>query len=215
MKEKQAADATQQKAVRHQLRRLGFYISDFTADAGGFVESDIDTLIAHGVLTVDEPPPLTEQASSDAPRQADWFWEGSVQDALIAYLVSAGWLIERTADTASRQQGIDVVAVRGERRLAVEVKGFPSTTYARGPKMGQPKPTAPTLQARHWFAGALLTAIATKGKEPAFEVALALPDVPRYRRLFDQTRWAFERLAIGLYLISESGAVTVLVESGQ
>jgi hypothetical protein len=108
-----------------------------------------------------------------------------------------------------------MLASRGGRRFAVEVKGFPSATYARGRRAGQPKPTEPTLQARHWFAGALLTAIAKKGKEPAFEVALALPDVPPYRRLFEQTRWAFERLAIGLYLIPENGAVAVLVEPGQ
>jgi hypothetical protein len=31
--------------------------------------------------------------------------------------------------------------------LDIEVKSFPATTYARGPKAGQPKPTPPTPRA--------------------------------------------------------------------
>jgi hypothetical protein len=108
----------------------------------------------------------------------DWFWEGHVQAATVAHLVRAGWTIERAANTARREQGIDVIASKDGRRLAVEVKGFPSALYARGSKAGQPKPTSPALQARHWFAGALLASILTTSKLGRSELALALPDVP-------------------------------------
>jgi hypothetical protein len=161
--EKQAADETREKALRRQLRRLGFHISDFTADAGGLVESDIDALIARGVITIEEPPVSSERETLERVSR-DWFWEGTVQDALVAYLVSAGWVVERTADTASREQGIDVLAIRDGRRLAVEVKGFPSAQYAGVPKAGQPKPTAPSLRARHWFASAAPDSDCDKGK---------------------------------------------------
>jgi hypothetical protein len=138
----------------------------------------------------------------------DWFWEGRVQDALVAHLLAQGWSIEQTSDTASRERGIDVLASRPNRRLAVEVKGFPSTRYARGEKAGQPKPTSPALQARHWFAGALLTALVTRSKYgEGLELALALPDMPRFRGLIEQTGWALERTEIGVYLVREDGTV--------
>lgn len=139
---------------------------------------------------------------------SDWFWEGNVQRAVAGYLINEGWVIESETDTASRARGIDIVAVNKQRRLAIEVKGFPATTYARGPKAGQPKPTPPTLQARHWLAQALLTTLLTRTRHADHEIAIALPNVPRYRTLLDEVEWALERLAIGAYLVAEDGAVT-------
>jgi hypothetical protein len=104
--------------------------------------------------TIDETP--VEPAGDPA---APWYWEGNVQASVARFLVAAGWTIESAADTASRQRGIDLLATKEGRRLGVEVKGYPGTVYARGARAGQPKPTAPTTQARHWFAQALLTAV--------------------------------------------------------
>ena len=36
------------------MRAIGFYISDFAADPGGFVVSDLDGLIGRGAITVIE-----------------------------------------------------------------------------------------------------------------------------------------------------------------
>jgi len=47
------------------------------------------------------------------------------------------------ADTESKAPGIDLLAVKGARWLAVEVKGYPSTTYDHGPK-----PRLPSLRNR-------------------------------------------------------------------
>lgn len=127
-----------------------------------------------------------------------WFWEGNVQTALVAHLQADGWTIERAADTAVRTRGVDIVARKGRRRLAVEVKGYPATTYARGPKAGQPKPTAPTLQARHWYAEALLTSLLTRAKYAGYELALALPEMPRFHSLPKDTDWALGRVGIGV-----------------
>ena len=142
----------------------------------------------------------------------DWFWEGEVQTAVARHLAAAGWTVERQADTSARERGVDILAVRGRRKLAVEVKGFPSTTYARGPKAGQPKPTAPTLQARHWFAEALLTSLLTKSANAKHEIALALPDVPRFREFVKATASALEQLYIGVYLVGENATVTRVID---
>jgi Holliday junction resolvase len=47
--------------------------------------------------------------------------EGHVQAAIVAHLERDGWTIEREADTASHEPGIDVLASRDGRSLAVEV----------------------------------------------------------------------------------------------
>jgi hypothetical protein len=130
---------------------------------------------------------------------SDWFWEGNVQRAVVGHLVDEGWTIESETDTASRARGIDIVATNNQRRLAVEVKGFPATTYARGPKAGQTKPTPPTLQARHWLAEALLTTLLTRTRHADHEIAIALPDVPHYRALLGK-RMSLEEIAEKLNL---------------
>jgi hypothetical protein len=50
--EKQTADRSRQKALRARMRSIGFYISDFAAEPGGFGVSDLDDLISRGVITV-------------------------------------------------------------------------------------------------------------------------------------------------------------------
>jgi hypothetical protein len=122
-------------------------------------------------------------------------------------LPGRGWTIESVADTASRQRGIDLVAIKGDRRLAVEVKGYPGTVYARGERAGQPKPTAPTTQARHWYAQALLTAVLTGGSDERTEIALAFPDMPRFRELIGRSEWALRGLGLRVFLADESGHV--------
>jgi hypothetical protein len=51
IREKQTAPADRQKALRGKMRGLGFYITDY-ADFAGFVESDLDEMIARGTITV-------------------------------------------------------------------------------------------------------------------------------------------------------------------
>lgn len=47
------ADRAEQKVVRASMRRLGFYISDFTSSTEGFTASDFDTLVEQGRIIVD------------------------------------------------------------------------------------------------------------------------------------------------------------------
>jgi hypothetical protein len=158
--------------------------------------------------TIDETP--VEQAGDTA---APWYWEGNVQASVARFLVAAGWTIESAADTASRQRGIDLVATKAGRRLAVEVKGYPGTVYARGARAGQPKPTAPTTQARHWFAQALLTAVLVGGSEERADVAIAFPDMPRFRDLITRSEWALRRLGVCVFLVGEGSEVEELLRS--
>lgn len=138
----------------------------------------------------------------------DWAWEGNVQSGVVTQLAAKGWRIVAVADTARPQRGADIIAERDGTRLLVEVKGWPSATYARGDRAGQPKPTQPTLQATHWFAEALITLI-RRGDDLGARLALALPDMPRYRALLAEAGWAIERLEIIVYLVEADGAVQI------
>jgi hypothetical protein len=156
-----------------------------------------------------EASPIERAVDPTAP----WYWEGNVQATVARFLVSEGWVIESVADTASRQQGIDLMATNGARRLAVEVKGYPGTVYARGERAGQPKPTAPATQARHWFAQALLTAVLVGDSEEYAEVAVAFPDMPRFRDLIKRSEWALRRLGVRVFVVGEGGEVEELLGS--
>jgi hypothetical protein len=160
-------------------------------------------------------PPSPPSLSAPQPIGDDepWFWEGSVQATLADHLVAQGWRIVSQADTATQERGIDLEVSRDGTTLAIEVKGWPKTTYQRGPKKGQPKSTQPTLQAKHWFADAFFSLVRLHSKRPEIALAMALPDYPRYRSLLDGTRWAFAQLGFGLFLVREDGSVNAEVEA--
>jgi hypothetical protein len=117
-------------------------------------------------------------------------------------------VLPRVADTATRERGIDVLAVRDGRTLAVEVKGFPSRgTYSDPARAAETKPTQPGTQARHWYAQAILKAMLTLGEFPGYDVAIGPPDVPTYRHLHERTHSSLDRAGIRVLFVSERGAV--------
>jgi hypothetical protein len=143
---------------------------------------------------------------------ADWYWEGNVIIALARSLEAEGWTVRRTADAGRREQGVDLVAVSGGRTLMVEAKGYPTTTYTRGPQAGQPKPTLPVSQARQWFSHALLECVLMRRKYPMAEIAMAFPRMETYLRLIERTRSSLARLGFGVYAIASDGRTQVLVQ---
>lgn len=144
---------------------------------------------------------------ADAFEGRPWFWEGRVQDALAAHLAAEGWDVRETADTESKAPGIDLLATMAERWLAVEVKGYPNTTYDHGPKRGMPKPTQPTNQARQWFSHALLGMMLLRHRRPDAEIAICFPRFKTYESLLERTRLSFELLGFGVYLVGKDGSV--------
>jgi hypothetical protein len=194
---------------RRLLRRLDKPPSDWSSSVRGTVPpgrtSGEPTKAASPESTAGEEP---EPAAGEPT--TEWFWEGNVQQALIAHLMRDGWRIEAQADTASGQHGVDVVARKCEIMLLIEVKGYPSTAYVRGERAGQPKPTKPSLQAHHWFSGALTTTILRKGDYPTAQLAMAFPEALTYSSLSARAAWALEVLNIWVYLVGKDGRVRLL-----
>ncbi|MDP9460681.1 MAG: hypothetical protein M3Q22_10680 [Actinomycetota bacterium] len=82
-----------------------------------------------------------------------------------------------------------------------------STTYARGPRIGQPKPTPPTLQAKHWYADLLLSVARLRQRHTEDVIAIGLPDTARYRTLLAETSRALAALEVQVLLVSEPDRV--------
>jgi hypothetical protein len=141
----------------------------------------------------------------------DWFWEGNVQEMLADHLESEGWEVLLKSDSRRRSQGYDLLVMKGSRRLAIEVKGYPSTEYRDPAKQGKTKPTQPQTQARHWFSHALLSAFSYY-RTTDHEVAVAFPDFGTYQNLLEKTRRGFEQLGIGAFFVREDGCVYSAIE---
>jgi len=113
----------------------------------------------------------------------------------------------QTADTHSKERGVDIKATKAGAVLLIEAKGYPSNKYRDPRRSAEPKPTNPTNQAQHWYSHALLKALRLQSKNPSAVVVIALPDFPRYRALFDETRGGLEKLGISVLAVSDAGDI--------
>ena len=137
----------------------------------------------------------------------EWHTEANVQAAVVTALAARGYRVLSVANTATKERGIDVVASLDGVNLGVEVKGFPSRNYADPARAGEQKKTAPSTQAGHWFAQAVLAAMRLRGKEPSWRSVIALPDFSRYRDLYSETQASLAASQITVWWIDEDGTV--------
>jgi hypothetical protein len=146
----------------------------------------------------------------------DWYWEGNVQAAVGKHLESQRWSIESVADTASKEHGDDIRARMSDRVLRVEVKGWPTKgRYADLRRAGEIKRTQPSTQAGHWYSQALLHVIRDLAAHPSDEVAIALPDWPRFRSLVAATETPLRRLGVGVFFVRADGSVEERLPHGR
>lgn len=144
---------------------------------------------------------------SDMDVTADWYWEGNVVEAIARFLAQEGWTIVGKADTHSKERGVDIQARRGGQTLLLEAKGYPSTNYRDPRRAGEVKPTNPTNQAQQWYSHALLKVMRLQTKHPEALVALGLPEFPRYRALFEETRGGLAKLGVAMLTVRADGSV--------
>jgi hypothetical protein len=155
----------------------------------------------HNFLNADAPLHLIQETRTVvAIGEAPWFWEGNIQAAVVTYLENLKHSISFAANTATRQQGKDIIAIDGSgQTLWISVKGYP---------VGTPK-TNPSTQARHWFSHALFDLILWRGESRTASVALALPDKKTYRNFIGRVEWFLEEVSASIYWVSQDGRVSV------
>jgi hypothetical protein len=184
------AEFTSHTAMRH-LSALGFGIVNASGSPYG------------NTAAVARTAPVV---AADAGHQ--WPWEGNVQDVFADLLRQHGWSITATADTATKAPGVDVLAIKGERMLGAEVKGWPSAGYADPRRAAEVKRTQPSTQAGHWFSQALLKAMMLLDSHPGHESLVVLPHYPRYQALSDRTCTGRRAANIHVILLARDGVYT-------
>ena len=140
----------------------------------------------------------------------DWFWEGNVQNNIVDYLKSQRYSDIRTVDTKSKEQGPDISANKDGKPWIIEVKGYPSDKYVETTsqhKKGDPKPTRPATQARHWFSGALLEALLSKSEKPNLEIGLGFPNYGTYIKFLNRLSYFRGKLDIHAFIVENNGQV--------
>ncbi|PKO11720.1 MAG: hypothetical protein CVU39_27940 [Chloroflexi bacterium HGW-Chloroflexi-10] len=94
---------------------------------------------------------------------------------------------------------VDVVAEKNGKTLWVSVKGYPTGTAK----------TSHSTQAGHWFAHVIFDIIRYREKGESLELAVALPDFPRYRSLAESIRWFTGAANFDYMWVKEDGSVIV------
>ena len=136
----------------------------------------------------------------------EWFEETNVARKIRDSLWSNGYEITKFNED-KMEKGHDIEAIKEEKKIIIEVKGYPSDKYVRGPNKGMKKPTNPNLQAKHWFGEALLALLKAKSKTPSCKIAIGLPKFRIYDRLLEEINFVIEKLEIGYVLVDKDGKV--------
>jgi len=144
-----------------------------------------------------QPVSLADESGTLSYPSNPWYWEGNIQALVIRHLTSQHYLIRSVADTASRQQGKDIVAERNRKQLWITAKGYPIGT----------EKTRPSTQAGHWFKQAVFDVLVYRGESESVELGIALPDFPRYRSLADRIAWLKPLAKFVYYWVQENGTV--------
>lgn len=214
--------------VARELKRLHPKARHQTANqhcralaAEGLIARDsMDSPIMNRLIPATPPPGNNPDVGTSGPRFAptaalqteataarSWPWEGAVQAAVVRWLTDQSGQVLSQADTASKQRGTDIVAEVASRKVHVEVKGWPSSTYADPRRAAETKRTPASVQAAQWYAGAMSTALGLRQAHPGDRVAVALPDKPRYRTLYAERAEPLQRIGIELWFVAEDGMV--------
>ena len=149
----------------------------------------------------------SRSTSPGGPAEDDWAREARVQASVVAALRGEGWRIVSTADTATKERGVDVIAEREGGRVGIEVKGYPGRGYADPTRAGETKPTHPSNQAGHWFAQAILAAMKLRSRQPDWRSVIALPRFPRYEHLLVETAGSLAAAGIEVWWVYQDGRV--------
>lgn len=158
-----------------------------------------------------------EKANPDWDHKNDWFYQGNIGLALVKYLKSQEYECERDNSDNIHAHGEDIIVSKNGIKEIIEVKGFPSDKYVSGDKKGQIKPTNPSLQASHFFAGCLHSTLSNyekhKDRGYQFQLAMCFPDDANgnYRKQIAKIKPFFSdgNLGIKVYFVDKEDNVSV------
>jgi hypothetical protein len=154
----------------------------------------------------------TLQTINLAPDEVNhWYSEEFIISSITTYLKENGYKIHKETGKATDRPEKVVIASKYFTKEIIEIKGFPNKAAAYA---GLQKSTSTSAHARHWFSDALLSSFVNFGKYYSIEnaeVAMALPNVERYKAIIEKVQdyFTINNLYFKLYLVNEDGEVEV------
>jgi hypothetical protein len=142
-------------------------------------------------------PPATSARTAGKP----WHWEGHVQAVLVSHLEREGWQITRTANTATKEGGVDVKALDPSGcEWWFSVKGYPEG--------GPEKRTRPATQARHWFSHAMFDVVMYRTERDDVRLGVAVPGpYAIYEKLSVRSHWLQQAAPFTLFVVHQDGSL--------
>ena|SRR5579862_2099976 len=203
-----------QRQVANQVCRRLFSVGKVSRRQGTCARCSYKKIVnGIGVLpagVVQNAPLETAKSADSRTAISEWFWEGNVVSSLVGYLSRQGWQVYGVADTKTHERGVDIRASRDGSEILIEVKGYPSKVYRNEARHTELKKTNPTVQARVWYSEAMLKAMQLQNEYPTAQVAIGLPNLPRYVALIQSTQTSRAKLEIKILLVDEVGNVEVV-----
>ena len=150
----------------------------------------------------ESPPTVSVTSSQQFFRNPDkpWYWEGNVQSVVAQFLTGKGYTIRRVANTLTKEQGKDIIAVSSTgQELWVSVKGRPGRT---------PR-TTPYLMARHYLSHAMRDMLVWRDENESVDLALGLPEFITYRNGVRTMAGRFADLTVSVIWVFEDAKVEV------
>jgi hypothetical protein len=138
-------------------------------------------------------------SANEATIDQSWFLKSRVQQSIVKYLQAQGYAVIARDDGDGGGQ--DIVAENTAGPLWVAVIGFPL-------ELPEAAETQHALAGK-WFTDTLLRVLAWKAEidTTGSKVAVALPDVQRYRKLARDTKWMRNVVRFNLLWVREDGKV--------
>lgn len=144
----------------------------------------------------------------------NWYDEDEVVKTLKDYLQKIGYVVRPKWVKTGPDIEAEIKTLQPPlpRLLIVEAKGYPTEYYVGGKRKGQPKPTKPDTQARHWVADAIFTTLLrlAEHRNEGSRFALAFPRFPIYINLMNRLKRVFrEKFNIIVFLVEQDKNVKI------
>ncbi len=148
------------------------------------------------------------QVQSSSATLTEWYSEDFIYNAVVAYLKDNGYKVQKETPPKDGVKPERIInASKFFKKEIIEVKGFPQFN----PHNPQHATLKTTHHAKNWFSEALINSFANFGTFENADVAMALPNVSRYKAIVEKLHEYFTAndLYFSIYLVNEDGAVEV------
>lgn len=145
-------------------------------------------------------------------KTSDWYSEEFIRRSIEKYLKLNGYKIHK--EFSPERSDKLITASRFFKKELIEIKGFPESYYTRDTSKAPLKNDNIAQQVKSWFFEALYNSFINFGKYynlENVEVAMALPNVGRYRTIINRVQdyFTLNNLYFKMYLVNEDGSIEV------